>query len=55
MPAGLSVGVVTLDDRLTVCFRYRRELLDPRQVARFTATYRAALDSLADPRLTPCE
>ncbi len=52
MPAGLSIGVVTLNDRLNLCFRYRRELLDPRTADRFAATYRAALDSLRDPRLS---
>jgi NRPS condensation-like uncharacterized protein len=49
MPAGLSVGVVTLNDRLNLCFRYRRELLDHRAADRFAATFRAALDAFGIP------
>ncbi|HEX6353325.1 hypothetical protein [Actinophytocola sp.] len=52
MPAGLSVGVVTANDRLGLCFRYRRELLDARAAARFAEAFHAALDSLGDPRLS---
>ena len=51
MPAGLALGVVTLNDRLNLCFRYRHDLLDSRTAARFTAMFRTALDSLDDPRL----
>jgi NRPS condensation-like uncharacterized protein len=52
MPAGVAVGVVTLDGRLNLCFRYRHALLDPPTAARFATTFRTALDSLDDPRLT---
>jgi hypothetical protein len=51
LPAGLAVGVVTLDGRLNLCFRYRHALLDPRTADRFAETFRTALDSLGDPRL----
>jgi NRPS condensation-like uncharacterized protein len=52
LPAGLAVGVVTLHGRLNLCFRYRHALLDSRTAAQFTEAFRAALDSLDDPRLT---
>jgi len=52
LPAGLAVGVVTLDGRLNLCFRYRHALLDPRTATQFAETFRAALDSLDDPRLS---
>jgi NRPS condensation-like uncharacterized protein len=52
MPSGLSVGVVTVHDRLHLCFRYRRELLDSRTADRFAARFRVALGSLGDPRFS---
>jgi NRPS condensation-like uncharacterized protein len=53
MPAGLSVGAITLGDRLNLCFRYRRELFDPPAAARFATRFRAALAGFADPRFDP--
>jgi NRPS condensation-like uncharacterized protein len=52
MPAGLAVGVVTLNGRLNLCFRYRHALLDPRTAAQFAEAFRDALDSLDDARFT---
>ena len=47
MPRGLSVGAVTADGRLQLCFRYRYALFDDVAAARFVATYAATLDELA--------
>jgi NRPS condensation-like uncharacterized protein len=49
MPRGLSVGAITIDGHLQLCFRYRRALLDDAAAADFATTYAAALSSLADP------
>jgi NRPS condensation-like uncharacterized protein len=55
LPAGLSIGVVTLGRQLNVCFRYRRELLDPLAAARFAAMFHAALGAIGDPRFGSAE
>jgi NRPS condensation-like uncharacterized protein len=47
MPRGLSVGAMTADGQLQLCFRYRYALFDDAAAARFVATYAAALDELA--------
>jgi NRPS condensation-like uncharacterized protein len=51
MPRGLSVGAMTANGQLQLCFRYRYALFDDAAAARFVATYAAALDEVAaDPR-----
>jgi NRPS condensation-like uncharacterized protein len=50
MPRGVSVGTVTVRDRLHVCFRYRKALFDRSAAARFADTFVAALHSFDDPR-----
>jgi NRPS condensation-like uncharacterized protein len=50
MPAGLSVGVVTLDGRLNLCLRFRLELWDSAAADQFGAMFRQQLAALADPR-----
>jgi NRPS condensation-like uncharacterized protein len=47
MPRGLSVGAMTADGQLQLCFRYRYALFDDAAAARFVATYAAALDEVA--------
>jgi NRPS condensation-like uncharacterized protein len=47
MPRGLSVGAVTADGHLQLCFRYRYALFDDAAAARFVAAYAAVLDELA--------
>jgi hypothetical protein len=49
MPRGLSVGALTSEGRLQLCFRYRRALLDDAAAGDFVATYAAALSHLAEP------
>jgi NRPS condensation-like uncharacterized protein len=49
MPRGLSVGAITIEGRLQLCFRYRRALLDDAAAGDFAATYAAALSHLAEP------
>jgi arabinofuranan 3-O-arabinosyltransferase len=49
MPRGLSVGAITIEDQLQLCFRYRLALLDDAAAGDFAATYAAALSSLAGP------
>jgi len=49
MPRGLSVGAITIEDQLQLCFRYRHALLDDAAAGDFAATYAAALSSLAGP------
>lgn len=51
MPRGLSVGAITVRDRLHLCFRYRRALFDDAAAALFAESCRAALESLGDPRV----
>jgi NRPS condensation-like uncharacterized protein len=46
MPRGLSVGAVTVDGRLHVCFRYRYALFGDAAADEFVAAYAAALASL---------
>jgi NRPS condensation-like uncharacterized protein len=50
MPAGLSVGVITLGGQANLCFRYRRELWDHPAAGRFAVMFRTALVGLGDPR-----
>jgi arabinofuranan 3-O-arabinosyltransferase len=47
MPRGLSVGAITVEGRLQICFRYRRALLDDAAASEFAAEYAAVLTSLA--------
>jgi len=47
MPRGLSVGAITVDGRLQLCFRYRRALLDDAAAAEFAASYAAVLTTLS--------
>ena len=47
MPRGLSVGAMTADGQLQLCFRYRYALFDEAAAARFVATYAATLGELA--------
>ena len=47
MPRGLSVGAITVDGRLQLCFRYRRALFDDAAAGEFVAEYAAVLTSLA--------
>lgn len=46
MPRGLSVGAVTVDGRLQLCFRYRYALLDDEAASEFVAGYASALRDL---------
>ena len=50
MPRGLSVGAITIEGQLQLCFRYRRALLDDATAGDFAATYAAAL---SQPGRTP--
>jgi len=47
MPRGLSVGAITTDGRLQLCFRYRHALLDDAAAAEFAASYAAVLTTLS--------
>jgi hypothetical protein len=47
MPRGLSVGAITVQGRLALCFRYRRALLDDAAAGEFVTAYAAALTTLA--------
>ena len=47
MPEGLSIGVVTLDGRMTLSLRYRHPLWGPAEAAEFCARYTAAIDEFA--------
>jgi NRPS condensation-like uncharacterized protein len=47
MPRGLSVGAITVDGRLQLCFRYRRALLDDAAAGDFAAEYAEVLGRLA--------
>jgi NRPS condensation-like uncharacterized protein len=49
MPVGLSVGAITVDGRLQLCFRYRHALFDDDAAHDFAAEYAAALTALAAP------
>jgi NRPS condensation-like uncharacterized protein len=49
MPRGLSVGAITVDGQLHLCFRYRRALFDAAAADDFVAGYAAALAALAGP------
>jgi NRPS condensation-like uncharacterized protein len=50
MPRGLSVGAVTVDGRLQLCFRYRKGLFDDAAARDFAAEYATALSTLAGAR-----
>ena len=43
MPRGLSVGAITVDGQLQLCFRYRHALFDAAAAGDFAAQYSAAL------------
>lgn len=47
MPRGLSVGAVTIEGRLQLCFRYRYALLDDDAGRDFATEYAEALSALA--------
>jgi hypothetical protein len=47
MPRGLSVGAITVDGQLQLCFRYRRALLDDAAAGEFAAAYAAVLSRLS--------
>ncbi len=47
MPRGLSVGVITVDGRLRLCFRYRNALFDQAAADDFAAEYAKTLSALA--------
>ena len=47
MPRGLSVGAITVDGQLHLCFRYRHALFDDDAARDFAAGYAAALAALA--------
>ena len=47
MPRGLSVGAITVEGRLQLCFRYRLALLDDAAAGEFAAEYAVVLTSLA--------
>jgi arabinofuranan 3-O-arabinosyltransferase len=47
MPRGLSVGAITIDGRLQLCFRYRHALFDDAAAAEFAARYAAVLATLS--------
>jgi len=48
MPRGLSVGAITVDGHLQLCFRYRHALFDAAAAHDFAAEYAAALATLAE-------
>ena len=47
MPRGLSVGAITVDGQLQLCFRYRNALFDAAAAHDFATEYAAALATLA--------
>ena len=47
MPRGLSVGAITVDGQLQLCFRYRNALFDAAAAHDFATEYAAALAALA--------
>jgi len=49
MPRGLSVGAITVEGRLHLCFRYRRALFDDEAAAQFAERYATALADLTAP------
>ena len=53
MPVGLSVGAITADGRLQLCFRYRRALFDEDAARDFAAGYAAALAELTGTETGP--
>ena len=55
MPRGLSVGAITVDGHLQLCFRYRHALFDAAAAHHFAAEYAAALATLTGPEAGPEE
>ena len=53
MPRGLSVGAITVDGQLQLCFRYRHALFDDDAARDFAAGYAAALAALAGTEASP--
>ena len=53
MPRGLSVGAITVDGHLQLCFRYRHALFDAAAAHDFAAEYAAALATLTEPGADP--
>jgi NRPS condensation-like uncharacterized protein len=53
MPRGLSVGAITVDGRLQLCFRYRNALFDAAAAHDFATEYAAALATLAGTEVGP--
>jgi len=53
MPRGLSVGAITVDGHLHLCFRYRHALFDAAAAHDFAAEYAAALAALTGPASGP--
>jgi hypothetical protein len=48
MPRGLSVGAVTVEGQLQLCFRYRYALLDDAAASAFAEEYAAVLAHLTE-------
>ena len=53
MPRGLSVGAITVDGQLQLCFRYRNALFDAAAAHDFATEYAAALATLAGTEVGP--
>ena len=53
MPRGLSVGAITVDGQLQLCFRYRNALFDAAAAHGFATEYAAALAALAGTEVGP--
>jgi len=53
MPRGLSVGAITVDGQLQLCFRYRNALFDAAAAHDFATEYAAALATLAGTEAGP--
>lgn len=48
MPLGLTIGALTVADRVHLAFRYRHRLMDAAAAARFAETYLGELNRLVD-------
>ena len=53
MPRGLSVGAITVDGQLQLCFRYRNALFDAAAANDFATEYAAALATLTGTEVGP--
>ena len=53
MPRGLSVGAITVDGQLQLCFRYRNALFDAAAAHDFATEYAAALAALTGTEVSP--